>query len=287
LREVQSHSPGGGFGFGMARSHAVGAAQSRLKELCALASEATGAVFTPYHAASYGELADALRAGDVGVAWMPPIPALQLDDAGAASPLVLPQRHEGLHLPRTSYGAALITRRAGAKSVADLQGKRVAWVARDSAAGYLVPRMHIASLGFDVRTFFAEEIFVHSHLGVVDAVVAGHAELGATFCTTDPVTKRVLTAGWTNADGATLRQVDVLASIGPIPNDAIVAATRLPASLKAGLTRWLLTPDARSQEILAELFQVRAFKVAPAAHFEPLRHMVRAARTRGYGYDAT
>jgi phosphonate transport system substrate-binding protein len=261
----------------MARSHAVGAAQSRLKELCAIVSEATGATFTPYHANSYAELAAALRDGDVGLAWMPPIPAVELEEEGAAMPLAFPSRRDS-----SSYYAALITREGRAKSIADLQGMRAAWVSRESAAGYLVPRLHLASLGVDVKTFFAQETFTDSHLGVVDAVVSGAADVGATFCTLEPGTKRIVTAGWTAADGSTIRNVDVVATVGPIPNDAFVAASRVPASVRSSLTRWLLAPDERSRDLLAELVQVRTFKVASSAHFEPLRHVIRAARARGF-----
>ena len=170
----------------MARSHAVGAAQSRLKELCVIASEATGVSFTPLPRAVVPELAEEIRHGEVGIAWMPPIPAIELEEDGAATPLALPWRHES-----ASYYSALVTREGRAKGVAELQGMRVAWVDKESAAGYLVPRMHLASLGLDARTFFAHETFAHSHLGVIDAVVSGAADVGATFCTLEPGTKRV------------------------------------------------------------------------------------------------
>jgi ABC-type phosphate/phosphonate transport system substrate-binding protein len=263
--------------FGMARSHAVGAAQTRLRELCALASEATDAAFDPYHATSYGDLAAAIRYGDVGIAWMPPIPAIELEEEGAATPLALPARQDS-----TSYYSALITREGRSRPIADLHGMRVAWVDRESAAGYLVPRLHLASLGLDVKRFFAQELFEHSHLGVVDAVVSGAADVGATFCTLDPQTNRVLTAGWTAADGSTIRNVDVAATIGPIPNDVIVASTRVPASIRSAVARWLLAPDERSSDLFAELFQVRTFKVASPEHFETLRHAIRTSRARGF-----
>jgi phosphonate transport system substrate-binding protein len=268
--------------FGMAQSHAVGAAKSRLKELCAIVSEATGVSFVPHHAPSYRALADGILHGDVGIAWMPPIPALELEEASAATPLALPWRQES-----TSYYAALVTReardgRAKGMKVADLAGMRVAWVDKDSAAGYLVPRMHIASNGFDPRTFFSQETFARSHLGVIDAVASGAVDVGATFCTLDPATKQIRTAGWTSADGSKIRDVDLVSTIGPIPNDAIVASSRVPASVRSSLTRWLLGPDERSRDLLAELFQVRSFRVASSAHFDELRHMLRAARSRGY-----
>jgi phosphonate transport system substrate-binding protein len=270
------------WGFGMARSHAVGAAQSRLKDLCAIVSDATDTTFIPHHAESYGELAAAIRHGDVGIAWMPPIPAIELEEEGAAAPLALPMRQDG-----SSYYAALITREGRSKAISDLRGMRAAWVDRESAAGYLVPRLHLASLGIEVKTFFAQESFVHSHLGVVDAVVSGAADVGATFCTIDPATKRIVTAGWTAADGSTIRNVEVVATIGPIPNDAMVAASRMPAAVRSSLTRWLLAPDEKSRDLLAELFQVRTFRVVTSAHFDPLRHVIRAARARGFDTGAS
>jgi len=96
------------------------------------------------------------------------------------------------------------------------------------------------------------------------------------------MTKRIMTAGWTAADGSKIRDVELVATLGPIPNDAIVASARVPASVRSSLTRWLLAPDERSQDLLAELFQVRSFRVASSAHFDELRHMRRAARSRGY-----
>jgi ABC-type phosphate/phosphonate transport system substrate-binding protein len=196
----------------MAPSHAVGSAQSRLKELCVIVSDATGVSFAPHHAASYRELAEGIRLGDVGIAWMPPIPAIELEEDGLATPLALPWRHES-----ASYYSALVTREGYARGVPELQGMRVAWVDKESAAGYLVPRMHLASLGLDVRSFFAQETFAHSHLGVIDAVVSGAADVGATFCTLEQGSKRIMTAGWTAADGSKIRNVDQVATLGPIP----------------------------------------------------------------------
>jgi phosphonate transport system substrate-binding protein len=248
-----------------------------LKELCEIVSNATGATFTPHHAASYRDLARDVRSGAVGLAWMPPIPAIVLEEDGAGTPLALSWRQES-----ASYYSALVTRDGRAKTIADLRGMRVAWVDKESAAGYLVPRMHIASLGHDARTFFTQETFARSHLAVMDAVVSGAADVGATFCTLEPGSKKVVTAGWTAADGSKIRDVDPVVTVGPIPNDVIVASTQVPASVRSSLTRWLLAPDARSRDLIGELFQVRSFRMASKAHFDELRHLLRAARARGY-----
>jgi phosphate/phosphite/phosphonate ABC transporter binding protein len=263
------------WGFGLARSHEVSSLQSLFAELCELISKATGTTFTPNHALTYRELADALRRGEVGIAWMPPIPAIELQDQGACTALVLPSRGG-----QTSYHAAIIVRRGGPKTLAELKGRRIAWVHRDSASGYLVPRLHLSSLGYEVLHFFSREIFVGSHIAAIDALVGGQVDATVTFCSLDGA-GRVVTAGWTAADGSNVRPVEVIATIGPIPNDAVVASTLLPASVRSAVTRWLLALEERPRQILAELLHAGDFRVASPTHYESLRHTVRAARARG------
>jgi phosphate/phosphite/phosphonate ABC transporter binding protein len=264
------------WGFGIARSHEVASMQSLFTELCELLSAATGTVFYSHLALTYRELADSLRRGDLGLAWMPPIPAIELQDQGAATALGLPARGG-----QTSYHAAFIARKGGPKTIAEMKGRRIAWVHRDSASGYLVPRLHLASQGFDVFHFFSRELFVGSHIGVVDALMAGNVDVGVTFCSLD-AGGRVTTAGWTAADGTNLRPVEIISTVGPIPNDAVVASTLLPATVRASVTRWLLNLEERPKKLMSELLHAADFRVASPTHYESLRHTVRAARARGF-----
>jgi phosphonate transport system substrate-binding protein len=246
-----------------------------LDELCGLASAAAGVRFRPRGATSYRDLVDAVEAGEVGLAWLPPVPTIELGGRDAASPLAIPARR-GL----VSYHAALVVRRGGPKTLADLKGLRAAWVDRDSAAGYLVPRLQLAASGVDVRRFFARELFVHSHARVVDAVAAGEADVGATFCNVD-ASGRVLRGAWLDDAGKALRPVETLATMGPIPNDALVGSNELPASARAGLTRWLLALDPRSKQIFERFIGATAFRVPAPEHYDAMRHVLRAARARG------
>jgi hypothetical protein len=61
-----------------------------------------------------------------------------------------------------------------------------------------------------------------------------------------------------------------------------MAATLLPATIRASVTRWLLNLDARSSELMSELLHSSDFRVASPTHYESLRHTVRAARARGF-----
>ena len=265
------------WGFGIVRSNDWGQGQSPFEELCALASAAAGIRFEPVVALSYAELTAAILEGEVGLAWLPPVPTIELENRGAAAVLAIPARRGS-----TTYHAAFIVRRGGPKTLAELRGRRAAWVQRDSAAGYLVPRMHLAAQGFDVLRFFTRELFVHSHTAVVDAVASGEADVGATFCNVDVASGKVLRSPWQDEQGQSLRPVEALATMGPIPNDALIAAKELPAAARSALTRWLLTLDGRAKQIFEGMMGSGDFRIPAEDHYEMLRHALRAAHARGH-----
>lgn len=260
----------------MVRSSDSTTARARLSEACEQLSRALGVVIFPHQAVSYRNLADGLERGMLGFAWLPPMLALELEDKRLIEPVALPVRRG-----TTSYHAAIIARRGTAKTLDELRGKRMAWVDRSSAAGYVVPRMHLVGAGFDMRTIFSAEIFVNSHDAVVDTLLSGRADAGATFCTLDPRTQRVLQAGWTAADGTSQKPVDVVALAGPIPNDAVFAHTSVEVELRTKLLNLLLAPDPKLRDALDGLLRAESFRAATSAHFEPLRRMIAAATARG------
>ena len=270
------------WGFGIVRAEKLSAPHAVLSDICAAATASTGEKFVPYFAPSYRDLASALAQGSIGVAWMPPIPAVDIEENGHGSVLALPSRKG-----QATYHAALITRKGGPKTIEECKGKSVAWVDAESASGYVIPRLHLASLGIDVQHFFGKETFVRTHIGVVEAVLASRAEVGATYCNFAPDGKRVINAGWTDADGTNPRPVEVLASAGPIPNDAIVGSAKLPLPVRAAVTRFLLEIGRREKELFQQLLRATEFRVVPSAHFEPLKHMVRVARVRGFSIPPT
>lgn len=265
------------WGFGIVRSIDWSDGKASFEDLCELASAAGGVRLTPFVASSYDELSAAIRDGEVGLAWLPPVPTIDLLAREVASVLAIPARRGA-----TSYHAAFIVRRGGPKTLAELRGRRAAWVQRDSAAGYLVPRMHLAAQGFDVLRFFARELFTHSHSGVIDAVCAGDADVGATFCNVDSVSGKVIRSAWQDDNGTSLRPIEAIATMGPIPNDALVAAADVPAAARSALTRWLLTLDGRAKEIFDALLGSGDFRIPATNHYEVLRHALRAAHARGH-----
>lgn len=274
--------------FGIAGADAVAAAC--FVDLCRAASAALGEIeLAPRHFPSYAALREAIAAGDVALAWAPPLLGSDLSDAGLATPIAVPVRHGA-----TTFSAAFVVTKSTIKdhrewptkrALEAIRGKKVAWVESKSASGYLIPRLHLASHGFDPATFFSVEEYVGTHLGALDAVTTGRVDVATTFCRVEPGTGRVLSAGWLRGDGKPIRSVEIAATTSPVPNDAVVIAAGRDASEREAIVRWLLAPDRASQALLLELMTTATFRLAEADHFAPLGRVLHAARALGVGVE--
>ncbi len=265
----------GELGFGACRLAA--GAVLRFAELCHAGSRQTGLRIVPRHLPSYEALGEALEAGTIKLAWAPPIVALDLLDRGLGVVVALPERHGLL-----TSSVAFVVRHGGPRSLEELRGRRVMWLDRRSASGYVVPRLHLFARGWDPRDFFSKESFAETHMAMLDAVATGTVDVGTSWCRIHPVTRAVMNAGWLRADGHPIRQMEIAHIVGPVPNDAILAARSTSATDRSALVRWLLHADEPSRGPLTDLLSTTHFRVPTGDHFEPLRHMLRAARARGY-----
>lgn len=233
-------------------------------------------------AASYTELEDDVADGQVDFAWLPPFEAGQLAAGVGVEPLLRAER-----AGRTQYQSVLFTRADGpVKRLADLAGRRVGFVHRRSASGYLVPAAHLIEQGIDVGV----PLFFGTHAAVVEAVVAERVAAGATYATVrDPAAHPpvIVTASWHQLPHI---QADLrpLAVVGPIPSDTVCAWPGTSRGLRREFATALLEAghDAADAAVLAALFGTAAFAAADAAEFEQLsRAVATLARSRKAGAD--
>jgi ABC-type phosphate/phosphonate transport system substrate-binding protein len=267
------------FNFGLVRAddHASTERRQQVSELCELMTSALGAMFIPHLAPSYRTLATSVDRGEVAFAWMPPLLVLELEERKSALPLALPLRRGST----ASFYSAILVRQGGPRSIAELANKRAMWVERESVAGHIAARVHLSLNGFDLRTL-ASESFARSHTGVVEALLMDRADVGATFCTLDPHTNRIVHGAWTDPDGTSTKPLTVLATAGPIPNDAIVASTRVPPELLQRFSAWLVASEGKRQrELFRKLVRADGFTRVMTSHYGPLRAMLATARAGG------
>jgi phosphonate transport system substrate-binding protein len=226
---------------------------------------------------SYNELATALERDRVQYAWMSPALMVLTSERIQLQPLLSAVRND-----RNDYCAALFVDAAGpVHDLEALRGETVAWVDPASAAGYLVPRIHLAANGIDPGELFGEELFLGSHAEVVRAVASGRAALGATYAEQPAPGEPIRRAGF--LDVAPDREMRVLEWTQPIPNDVIVGHGLLAKVEHRVFGNAMLTLGERvdGRRLLYNAFQTERFMTTPRNALRPLWTLVELARARG------
>lgn len=257
-----------------------GEARACLVELCAWLSAELGAPVASHRAPSPIALASALGAGRVSLAWVSPALFLTAPELENSIPIACSVR-AGMS---SYHGVLFVPSASRFRSPSDLKGTRAAWVAPTSAAGYIVPRLSLASHGLDPRTLFVDESFYDSHHEVTRAVFSGRADVGATFALFEGgnASKAILRAGF--LDVLPHQKARILYAAGPIPSDLIVAAPSVPASTRARLTRALAElrrADESVRHAVTHILGADAFEVPRAHMFDALREQISDGRALG------
>ncbi len=132
------------------------------------------------------------------------------------------------------YYRAQISVRADANinTIADLKGKRFAFVDPESTSGYLFPAAMLKKLGYDPDHFFAQTVFAGSHPNVILAIYRGQVDGGSTFeDARDNVRQQFPDVN---------QKVKPIAFTNPIPNDTWSLSPKLSPELKAKIKDRLL-----------------------------------------------
>lgn len=215
---------------------------------------------------SYAALAQVVEAGVSDLAWTPPVVGLDLVRSGAATGLVAVARAS-----RAAYYAALVARAGrGLRSLRALDGARMGWVSRLSAAGYQVPRLHLVSLGLDPDTTFREQRFCASHDGVYAALRSGVVDVAATYASVDP-------GGTVVRVGRDRSDLVVLTLAGPIPSDVIVVRPGIVGRERRAVLSAFGGLRFEPHGALGRFLGVESFVELAHGHFDPLRRWARRA----------
>jgi phosphonate transport system substrate-binding protein len=262
----------------VAPSSTPGDRQIALDKLCAALSPLVGKSVRGMLAPSYQALAAAFERDAVQYAWMSPTLAVLTDEQIRVRPILSAIRNE-----TTSYCAAMFVDADSEYDVLlELEGKTVAWVDASSAAGYLCPRLQLASRGIDPATFFGAELFLGSHAEVVRAVFDGRAQIGATYAerprSLDDAVRR---AGFLDVEPN--RVARVLEWTPAIPNDVIAGHGLIPTADHRVFANAVLTLAERKdgRRLLYSAFHAENFMTAPRDVLAPLKELVSKARANG------
>jgi ABC-type phosphate/phosphonate transport system substrate-binding protein len=213
----------------------------------------------PVFASSYAGLYDAVHLHDADAAWCPPLVARDLQRDGAAEPCVCIVRNGSVH-----YFSAIV---GGPDLHTPSDIKRFGWVSRMSAAGYLVPRSYLTSIGIDLSA--QKESFFRSHARSMSALEAGVVDAIATYAYRaegSPQAEPYVPHAFAGAR--------LLATIGPIPGDVIVIARTLEASRAKALTDVLRAASLEVNGPIHTLMGATSFGAVPTGHLEALSRWI-------------
>ncbi len=257
--------------FGLAPATWDARIDARLSAFSRALAAQIGVSVLPVASSDYRGIVGAVARGEVDVAWLPPLVALRGVVEGTLLPLALPVRG-GV----SSFSAVLFTRRgSGVRAVEELRGRRVAWVDRQSASGYLVVRAHLEELGVDPDTLFSSEVFCGTHPRVVYAVATGDADVGATYARID-AEGRLRSAAWIECDLPL--DAEIVLATSHVPADVVAMGRRTPAEEGRRVQDALLgaRPGSPLARAASELFHAEGFERPTSQHFAPLARVLHA-----------
>lgn len=177
-------------------------------------TKSTGIKVILYIAKSYGDLRDQMEAGKVDIGSFSPFAYVDAVTGGKIKIIA-----QSILDYSAFYKGLIITRKdSGITGLADLKGKRFAFVDPKSASGYVYPRAMLIEKGFDPDKFFEETVFSGGHDRVILAVLEGKVEAGAIYDGALAIAK---------GKGLKTEDLITIASTDPIPHDAIVVRSEM------------------------------------------------------------
>ena len=204
--------------------------RAEFEPLMVYLSGAIGQKVTLYIAKDYGDLRTQMESGSVDIGSFSPFAYVDAAKAGKIR-IIAQSIIEG---SATYRGIIIARKESGLKSIADLKGKRFAFVDPKSASGYVYPRAMLIEKGINPESYFKETIFAGSHDKVIAAVLEGRADAGAIYDGALGVAKR---------SGVAIENLETLVSSDPIPHDAIAVRIGLDEGLAKRIQLALIDLD--------------------------------------------
>ena len=183
-------------------------------------------------------------------------------------PLVRPVNLDG---ESTYYGIIFARKDSGIDTVADMKGKRFAFVERATTAGYLFPMAVLRENNvFDLKSFFSETFFSGSHDATVLEIFNRQADIGAAKNT---VFYRVLDS---RPDIA--QTLKVLFTSERVPSNGLCLRADIDPAIREKLKKILLDmdKDPEGREVL-ERYGALRFVETSVQDYQPVRDLAERA----------
>ena len=241
--------------------------RAEFEPLMGYLSSAIGQKVVLYIAKSYGDLRDQMETGAVDIGSFSPF--AYVDAARGGKVRIIAQ---SILDNSATYRGIIVTRKdSGLKSVAELEGKRFAFVDPKSASGYVYPRAMLIEKGVTPEQYFKEIIFAGGHDKVIAAVMERRVDAGAIYDGALGVAK---------AQGVMVEELLTLSSTDPIPHDAIAVRVGMDEGLAKKIQAALVDlekSDAGRRVIASSKKKLTGHVIAEDGLFDVVRRTAKIA----------
>ncbi len=175
-----------------------------------------------------------------------------------------------------TYQSQFLARADGpVKGLADLKGKKMAFVDAASTSGYLLPLKMLREKNIEP----SQTVFAGKHDNVVSMIYQGQVDGGATFYSPPAENqiqdaRRLVLTQYPDVE----KKVKVIQLSDPIPNDPVIFRKDMPEEMKEKIANALLefvkTPEGRSA--FDKVLGVTDLKRATDADYDAVRQMLKA-----------
>jgi len=246
---------------GLITEHDIFSQKKRYEPLAAYLSHKTDTAVELSILSRYGNLIDNFVSNGLDAAFFGSFTGALAIKKLAIQPLARPEYTDGAS---TYYGLIFVRKDSGIRNVADMRGKRFAFVDKATTAGWLLPIHFFKENGIeDYRTFFSETYFTGTHEDAVYDVLRGKADIGAA--------KNTVFDRLAESDSKVREQLQILVKSPEVPANALAVRMDLDESLKQKLKKTLLQmdQDVEGRKILQN-FGARKFIATTEKDYDPV-----------------
>ncbi|MBN1825690.1 MAG: phosphate/phosphite/phosphonate ABC transporter substrate-binding protein [Candidatus Eisenbacteria bacterium] len=243
------------------------------EEFCQYLTDKTEYRFVPVVSHNYDDLIEGVGKNEVDFAWLSPLSYVKAERSGVARVLLKSVRGAEPFY----YGAIVVRRDSGIRTIRELQGKRMGWAYPSSTAGFMFTKAALHAQGIDVDAYFASNTFIGGYDEIVKAVLHGRIDAGAVFAN-DTENRR---GAWTQyLEPRDSRKLKAVFYTKPIPGDTITGSKPFieanPKITNEILRRLLeMGDDPAGKKLLYDLYQVDYLVDAESGDYESVREAER------------
>lgn len=221
-------------------------------------------VFIP---TDYRGLIEAMGSGNLDFAFFPPDGFVVANREVGAMVLLKSVRSGNPY-----YWSAIVVRKdSGIENIGDLEGKSIAWIDPNSAAGYTFPRAELITAGINPDDFFSNQVYAGGHDAAVLAVLNGSVDAAATFANDD----QNISGAWTQfLDADQASQITAIFYTRPIPGDTFSVSQQFAsehAALTYQIAAAIATIKAPDNNLLTDLYRIDYMIPADSSDYAVVR----------------